>query len=142
MGTNYYWHEKPPCPCCGATDEPIHIGKSSWGWCFSLHVDRRFGINTLEDWIERFNREGSYIRDEYEGTVEVEEMVRVITQRGKPAPTDWERIAQVGLYKSEEDFHRRNHSERGPNNLLRHQIGDFCAGHGEGTWDYIEWEFS
>ena len=142
MGTNYYWHEKPPCPCCGATEEPLHIGKSSWGWCFSLHVDRHLGIKTLEDWIERFNREGSHIRDEYGGTVEVDEMMRVITQRGKPAPTDWERIVQVGLYKSEEDFHRKNHSERGPNNLLRHQIGELCVGHGEGTWDYIEGEFS
>ena len=107
-----------------------------------MHVDRHLGIKTLEDWLERFNREGSHIRDEYGGMVGVDEMMRVITQRGKPAPTDWEKIVQAGWYKSEEGFHRTNHSERGPNNLLRHQIGDFCAGHGDGTWDYVEGEFS
>lgn len=142
MGTNYYWHEKPPCPCCGATVEPIHIGKSSYGWCFSLHVDESLGINTLGDWMERFNREGSSIRDEYGDRVEVEEMMKVITQRGKLKKTDWEAIQRTSWYKCEEDFHRKNHSERGPNNLLRHQIGRFCVGHGEGTWDYIRGEFS
>jgi hypothetical protein len=35
-----------------------------------------------------------------------------------------------------------NHAERGPNNLLRHQIGEGCIGHGAGTWDLIEGGFS
>lgn len=142
MGTNYYWHEKPPCPCCGATGGSIHIGKSSYGWCFSLHVDESLGINTLEDWIDRFNRGGSYIRDEYGDDVSVDEMIRIITQRGKLRKTDWEVIQRTGWYKSEEHFHANNHSENGPFNLLRYRIGDICVGHGEGTWDYLKGEFS
>ena len=38
MGTNYYLHKKPPCEACGHEPAPLHIGKSSGGWCFSLHV--------------------------------------------------------------------------------------------------------
>jgi hypothetical protein len=33
--------------------------------------------------------------------------------------------------------------EEGPNGLIRHLIdGRFCVGHGEGTWDLINGEFS
>jgi hypothetical protein len=32
MGTNYYLHNQQP------EFEPIHIGKSSGGWYFSLHT--------------------------------------------------------------------------------------------------------
>ena len=44
MGTNYYLHRPRTNECehCGRADEapPLHIGKSSSGWCFSLHVRR------------------------------------------------------------------------------------------------------
>ena len=33
-------------------------------------------------------------------------------------------------------------TDRGPNGLFRHPIGDGCLKHGEGTWDCIDWEFS
>lgn len=52
MGTNYYLHTKPDCECCGRGFEPLHIGKSSGGWCFSLHVMPEDNINTLDDWGE------------------------------------------------------------------------------------------
>ena len=37
MGTNYYLSSKP-CSCCGRKDSQRHIGKSSAGWVFALHV--------------------------------------------------------------------------------------------------------
>lgn len=46
-------------------------------------------------------------------------------------------------YINEEDFHKCNQSERGPNGLLRHKIdGKHCISHGQGTWDCIVGEFS
>lgn len=67
MGTNYYWiKEDTTCPHCGRRDHDevrIHIGKSSCGWCFSLHVDPSIGIRSLDDWIERFDT--GFIEDEY-----------------------------------------------------------------------------
>lgn len=89
MGTNYYWHAKPRCPTCNRCDDPIHIGKSSCGWVFSLHVghtaylgeDDEPSINSLEDWKELFARPGSFIEDEYRDVVTVEEMLSTITER-------------------------------------------------------------
>ena len=67
MGTNYYWiKEDTTCPHCGRRDHDevrIHIGKSSCGWCFSLHVDPSIGVGSLDDWIERFDT--GFIEDEY-----------------------------------------------------------------------------
>ncbi len=55
MGTNYYLHEKPDCECCGRPFEALHIGKSSSGWCFSLHVMPEDMINTLDDWRSKWS---------------------------------------------------------------------------------------
>lgn len=54
MGTNYYLRLKSEiCPHCGRGDEGLlHIGKSSAGWCFSLHVMNR--IQSLDDWKKAF----------------------------------------------------------------------------------------
>lgn len=50
MGTNYYAEYQPPCPTCGRQDPPLHIGKSSAGWCFSLHVIPELGLNDWPEW--------------------------------------------------------------------------------------------
>jgi hypothetical protein len=96
MGTNYYWHEKPPCEHCGRNDDGYHIGKSSAGWNFSLHVaqtvtvgDEDIYVMSLADWERIFAISGSYIRNEYRDPVSVEEMMATITDRkewqlGKP----------------------------------------------------------
>lgn len=147
MGTNYYLYNEPPCPHCGRLDEDarLHIGKSSAGWCFSLHVIPEAGINDLDDWREKWGRPGAYITDEYGREIGVEDMLSTITQRQWEANWD-RRMARKGLggyYENEADFHAKNHSERGPNGLLRHQIdGRHCIGHGSGTWDLIVGEFS
>jgi len=115
MGTNYYLHTEPPCECCGKPrGEELHIGKSSGGWCFALHVVPEDSINTLDDWRALWTQPGSSIRNEYGEKVTREEMERVITQRrwrdGMPS---------------------------------RHVVdGGHCLGHGDGTWDYITGEFS
>lgn len=88
MGTNYYWHPKPRCPTCNRCDEPVHIGKSSMGWTFSLHVgqwvdlgDEEIRISGLDDWKRLFAVPGSFIEDEYKEVVSADEMLETITER-------------------------------------------------------------
>jgi len=137
MGTNYYLRQNT-CPHCGRGDEQIHIGKSSAGWCFSLQVFEPYEDWTLDRWIERFNEPGAKIYSEYEELTTVEDMIGTITNRGSSGRSDgwWHG------YKSAADFYSQNHAEPGPNNLCRHQIGHYCVGHGEGTYDYIPGDFS
>lgn len=139
MGTNYYMHEQPACPTCGAPKgERKHIGKSSAGWCFSLHVIPEEGIHDLPDWERRWSQPGAWIEDEYGQTVTIEEMHDCITKRGRPPKWD----ENPSGYNSWADFHRRNYSAQGPNGLLRHKLGEHCLKHGAGTWDCIPGEFS
>lgn len=112
MSTNYYFHGREDCACCNREFPPIHIGKSSCGWVFSLHVVPEDGINSLDDWRRLWATPGSYIRDECGDRVAVEKMEQIITQRSHPE------------------------------GLMRHDIGRYCLGHGEGTWDYIPGDFS
>jgi len=78
MGTNYYLHENV-CDCCGRSDVPVHIGKSSAGWAFSLHVDEL--RRELDDWVHSWSQPKTEIRDEYGRKVTPEEMLLVITVR-------------------------------------------------------------
>jgi hypothetical protein len=132
MSTNYYLHEKPACSSCGRTYEALHIGKSSGGWCFSLHVIPEDGLNDLPDWVERWSRSGSLILDEYDRPVTPKEMLKVITERRRWSGVD-------GL---DDRWYQLNHAVPGPYGLVRHAIGQWCVGHGEGTWDLIPGEFS
>lgn len=140
MGTNYYLHPKEDCTCCGRPFEPLHIGKSSHGWCFSLRIYRDDNILSLDDWRELFSAPEAYIRSEYGERVEVSEMLANITERSRAR--GWDDEWWLPFYKSEADFHAMNDSVRGPNGLLRHRIGRFCVGHGAGTWDLVQGEFS
>lgn len=114
MGTNYYLHQKPDCECCGRPFEPLHIGKSSGGWCFSLHVVPEDSIKSLDDWRELWSKPGAYICNEYGERIPLDEMEAVITRRS------W----------------RGQNPQRHPRDDPR------CTGHGLGTWDYITGEFS
>ena len=133
MGTNYYFtpSHAGPCEHCGRSDssEELHIGKSSGGWCFSLHIIPEKGINDLEDWVKLFPT--GRIRDEYGQDIPAEEMMSIITKReGR------------GFANKDTAFHRTNHSEEGPEGLLRHRLGPYCTKHGAGTWDCMPGEFS
>lgn len=113
MGTNYYLHQQPDCECCGRPFEPLHIGKSSGGWAFALHVMPDDNVTTLDDWRNLWGAPGAYIRNEYGERIPIADMELIVTVR---------------------------HHQRG---LLRSDIdGRHCLGHGPGTWDYIAGEFS
>lgn len=129
MGTNYYLH-RDVCPHCGRSAEKIHIGKSSSGWCFALVADE---FKTLGEWRDAWK--SGTIKNEYGEVITEAAMLSVITERNRC-------IGWFG-YDNEAHFHRSNHSERGPNNLLRHKVdGRFCYSHGDGTWDYMCGGFS
>lgn len=114
MGTNFYLYDKPDCPICTRPFEERHIGKSSGGWCFSLHVIPEDGIETLDDWVVEWSKPGALIRNEYGEKFTPEEMLLIVTSR------NW---------------------RGGP--PKRHDIDGFhCVGHGAGTWDLITGEFS
>lgn len=131
MGMNYFWYEKPQCPHCGREFPPIHIGKSSHGWTFGLHVDPYLGINSLEDWKARFAVKGSYIKNEGGEVVTPSWMLQEITQRAFPAARE-----------ITPDFLRNNNAVLGPNGLVRHRVDNYhCIGHGKGTWDLMAGEF-
>jgi len=140
MGTNFYFKQKE-----NLTGEGLHIGKSSGGWCFSLHVIPEMGINNLEDWKRYFAIEGSKIFDEYGTEHTIEEMLDRIENRAWESRTTEEDIKNnsfMSCYKNLDDFLEKNNAIQGPNNLLRHRVdGSHCIGNGEGTWDYITGEF-
>jgi hypothetical protein len=135
MGTNYYLHTGV-CPHCGRSQESLHIGKSSAGWCFALHVIPEAGIKTLDDWQKKWAQSGSIIKNEYSEEISAEEMLAIITERS------WARGDLPMGYESWDQFRVKNSSADGPNGLVRCVLGGRCIGHGGGTWDLIIGEFS
>lgn len=123
MGTNYYLHypSETRCNHCGhdPNDPTVHIGKSSYGWKFSLHIIPEKNILSLEDWKREWSKEGTTIKDEYDRTFTPQEMLEVITNRGDG------RYCPKGKQLSDHNVD-----------------GIHCAGSGEGTWDYILGDFS
>lgn len=146
MGTNYYWVPQEPCPHCGRPYPGLHIGKSSAGWCFSLHVYPECDVEKpedviadLDDWRKRWAQPGSYIENEYCERISPADMEKWITERG---PRGSLGHCPTG-YSSWEDFHYQNDSQEGPNGLLRHRVdGRHCIRHGAGTWDLCIGGFS
>ena len=134
MGTNYYLHA-PKCPCCGKeAEELIHLGKSSMGWCFSLHVYPESGLNNLTDMFDfigkKIDRENCKIFNEYGEEIAMGELLSVVTERR-------------GHGTRSHRWCSYNSAELGPFNLARHKVdGRNCIGHGDGTYDYIIGDFS
>lgn len=81
MGTNYYLLGDT-CQHCGRSDERLHIGKSSAGWCFALHVTD--DIKSLADWQELWSKPAAKIVDEYGDAIEPAAMLAKITERSHP----------------------------------------------------------
>ena len=134
MGTNYYAVKGEWLPEVSDWGHPlygliqdgsgrpalIHIGKSSGGWCFSLHVMPEQGISNLADWralVERLLADGWRIEDEYRDSVTLEELWNIVERKGWNAD--------------------------GQRPLKRHDVDDrHCIGHGEGLYDYVVGDFS
>lgn len=114
-------------------DDILHIGKSSVGWCFSLHIIPELGIHDLDDWIRVFIEPDRVIINEYRERLDLTEIMRIITARGRNRlePDGWT-----------PDDYKRSFAEPGPNGLTRHALGHGCVKQGEGTWDCITGYFS
>ena len=132
MGTNYYLHA-PKCLHCGKEEEPpLHLGKSSIGWCFGLHVYPEDGINDWQQmWskIDYLTKDHNYkIRDEYGDSVDNGKFFSIVWDRsGSPENKQW--------LKS-------NYAAPGPYGLARHAlVPGWCIGHGEGPFDYLVGDF-
>lgn len=126
MGTNYYLVNS--CSKCG-NEEQRHIGKSSVGWTFALCTYPDEGIESLNDW-HSFVSDGQIV-DEYGNELEPWEMLLVVCVR-----------ASGQRDGHSQRFLDENHAESGPNGLLRRRVEGICVGHGEGTWDLMDGEFS
>jgi hypothetical protein len=138
MGTNYYV-ELEKCPCCGHSKKRLHLGKLSAGWVFALQVLPDEGLSHLCDWSNLITQTRAAIVDEYGEAQDWPTLLHQFRTRRWERP--WEPGAHSG-YTSEAEFHRTNHSMRGPNNLLRSQIdGVHCVGH-DGMFDLIVGDFS
>ena len=105
----------------------LHIGKSSAGWCFALHIIPERGINELSDWVRLFNESGT-IEDEYGAAVAPPVMLNVITNR-----------SNAFAKNPDAHFLRSNYATIGPNGLLR---TIYKARPGDGTYDLCKGEFS
>lgn len=140
MGTNYYMASKPRCKECGHKEPARHIGKSSVGWVFALHVYPDEGINDLEDWMPLL-AEAPEIRDEYDALVTPAEMLSIIKNRKWREP--WPKQEPPVMYSDWDDFHAKNSSIEGPHGLLRAKPdGRHCLKNGAGTWDCHVGDFS
>ena len=126
MGTNYY-ARLDTCPHCGHPREELHIGKSSYGWCFALHVYPERGIHDLPDWEALWKKPTTAIFNGYNESLTAQEMLAEVTER-----------VYTGRVPASEEYLRENCATRGPNNLLR----DVRARPGTGTWDCCEGDFS
>lgn len=129
MSTNYYWHEKPaPCHACGHDKSKVlHIGKSSMGWVFMLHVDPEEGLNTLRDWQDRWTESGSKIISQYGTGIGIDQMNDIILDR--------ENTCGVWSVKKQQE----NRAISGPNGLYRGFSNSTPADNA--TYDFVSGEF-
>lgn len=79
MGMNYYV-EYDLCKHCGRVDR-YHIGKSSYGWAFTLHIEPELGINELEDIIPLMEK-GSIFNEDNERISKQEMLDKIINNNG------------------------------------------------------------
>jgi len=127
----------------------LHIGKSSCGWHFALCIYPAHGVNDLNDWLNLFNEEDSYILDEYDSKIPVNKMIDIIVNRVGQNGSEVDEqeevnnqnrfLANCGIktrYNSYDEMLRENHAVRGKNGLWAHEPSRFVT-HTDGTYDYI-----
>lgn len=106
MGTNYYAVRNRP-----TTQEPIHIGKSSFGWKFNFQShNESYEIppvvwNTYEqviDWLRKYTVETDefVILDEYDRIVSLDEFVEMVEDKqNENNPDDFSYARNVNGYR-------------------------------------------
>lgn len=142
MGINYYVKspENPKCECCGHQEpsEDKHIGKSSYGWNFALHVYPEEGINDLDDWIPILK--DSEIVDESDCSISFEQLMDTITKRKRTSEANpWNKNDNITKTYKELITNDIILTEKG---LARMKLSSFCIKHGQGTWDCFIGSFS
>lgn len=157
MGTNYYVtpieNKLSEIPDTMVNEDGlIHVGKSSMGWCFSLHVYPLYDIMCFRDVCAFIQDYSAGIVDEYGDDVSYSDLIDVIVKR-KRKPLEFPRKAfdllGVPAFNNLQEF--VSYHENKPhsccfwdyeNNLFRHRIVQgHCIGNGKGTYDYIIGEF-
>ena len=101
MGTNYF-----AIVNLGGPRVKLHIGKSSIGWCFALHVTD--GIASLADWRRVWAQAFVTIEDEYGAPIDADAMLEIIKDRVFQRPSQPEAAWFVD-----------NCATRGPHGLAR-----------------------
>ena len=138
MGTNYYLKTKEILNDRFARvlniNRPVidesHIGKSSCGWCFAVHVIPNSKFNTWNNWKKYIRKNKKLvIYDEYNRILTFKELINIVENRHSNTTRP-------------DAFLHFNHATIGPNNMLRHELGLNCISHGSGTWDHLVGEFS
>jgi len=155
MGTNYYLIKPSELLCNKCGHDPdvqsIHIGKSSFGWCFGLHIIPELNIFSLDDWKREWSKDGVYIQNEYKEKISTEEMLKIITDRGNGRYCKIENKEEArkeepisSIFKSLKIIKKQKIKNiKIDSGLMRHSIdGSFCTGHGEGPWDYLVGDYS
>ena len=150
MGLNFYlvYPEQVDveCHCCGHVKQEqkkLHLGKSSYGWVYSLRVYPEKGLryfHDMEEYVTKVCGGGGWIEDEYGDVLEHHvEWFHIVKNRSHPISFE-ERLKAC---KNGYEYVSLETQPRGPNNLHRHHVdGKFCIGHGYGTWDYFAEDFS
>ena len=112
MGTNYYVVPNRP-----STREPIHIGKSSFGWKFNFQTqndnwnDPPIIWNTFDqvrDWLKKNTVESDkyVIIDEYDEVIAFNDFIALVTEKQKESnPDDFTYARNVNGYRfTDEEF--------------------------------------
>ena len=135
MGMNFYTIQQTNLSSFlsgdSSANDTYHIGKSSYGWVFSLHVDHDRGIYDLDDMLPMLTDSKRIIVDEDGKEISLVKLMLTIMGRSMDKlPTELP------------SYYSRN-AILGEKNLLRSELGhNHCVKHGAGTWDCIIGDFS
>lgn len=110
----------------------LHIGKSSFGWHFSLCIYPTIGINNLEDWKKVWSSGSCKIYTEYDEEISEEEIMSYIVDRQYPGEKDEAKILKhnndmaekegIGhRFSTYEQYMLYNGAMRGKNGLWAHK---------------------
>ena len=134
MGINFYLHINT-CDHCGRSEKTLHIGKSSTGWAFLLHVDPT-GETCPRNWSEwaaliAKPGERNRVTDEDGREYTLPELVEVVMHRKGATTLETSNNTADGRW-----FDKSTH-------LWRVTVdGDRCIETGDGTYDLIVGEFN